>query len=184
MKANSFTKRFLFPLFFVVGFKLVAGFGYDWSSTLPPGAMKNILIHIFGPATFFSLWFFAFVGPPLAYWLGASFWERLIVAFANPVIWVASVEAKVSCQFSGIEMVYFFFLPWTFGIMCVTCVEFSISELVCRLVHRMRKDARVMVLHPGVLLILIAGLAGTYLGLIKGQEWVYMIVHHYAENFL
>ena len=184
MNQNSIAKRFLLPLVLVVGFKMIAGFGYDLSSTLLPGTLKSILIDILGPATFFSLWFFAFVAPPIAYYLGANFVERLIVAFVNPVIWVASVEAKVACQFSAVEMLYFFFLPWTFGIMCVTCVEFSLSDLVCRLVHRFRGGANVVIFHPAVLAIFIIGVAGTYLGLIKGQEWVYMLVHHYAENFL
>ena len=184
MKQNNVLKRFVLPLALVIGFKSIAGAGYDFFSTLPPGLPKTILIDIFGPATFFSLWFFAFVGPPVAYYLGASFFERLVVAFANPVIWVASVEARVACQFSAAEMIYFFFLPWTFGIMCVTCVEFSISELVCRFIHRRRGGDDVVVLHPGVLSIFGLGAAGTYIGLIKGQEWVYLLVHHYSENFL
>jgi hypothetical protein len=184
MNRQSVIKRLFLPLVLVIGFKLIAGFGYDLCSTLQPGFLKSVLINIFGPATFFSLWFFAFVGPPIAYYLGANFFERLIVAFVNPVIWVASVEARVACQFSAVEMMYFFFLPWTFGIMCVTCIEFSLSDLVCRIVHRLRGGAHVVIFHPAVLVIFVIGVAGTYLGLIKGQEWVYMLVHHYAENFL
>lgn len=184
MNHPGIVKRFILPLVLVVGFHLVAGLGYDHFSTLSPGPIKSILIDIFGPATFFSLWFFAFIGPPIAYRLGANFVERFIVAFANPVIWVATVEFKIACQFSPVEMVYFFFLPWTFGIICVTCVEFSIAETVCRIAHRIRSSGKVVVLHPAVMAIFAVGVAGSYLGLIKGQEWVYLVVHHYSEHFL
>ena len=184
MRQMNYIKRFIFPLIFVVSVRVISSLIYNTSSSLPPGLFRMLLINTFGPITFFSLWFFAFVGPPLAYFRGASFIERLIIAFINPVMWIISVESKLACQFSGIEMIYFFFLPWTFGIMCVTLLEFSISEIVCRYVHKKRFNDIVTVFHPGVLILLTSGLAGTYVGLIKGQEWVYMVVHHYAKHFL
>ncbi|MFH2129960.1 MAG: hypothetical protein ABIK68_06270 [bacterium] len=180
----NFIKRFIFPLVLVIGFNLVSGWIYDGASTLSPGISRVLLIGISGPLLFVSLWFFGFVGPPLAYYLGATFWERLAVAFANPVIWVVSVESRIACQYCMVEMAYFFFLPWTFGIICVTAIEFSLSDLVCRLLHQRVADHTVTVLHPGVLSLLAAGIVGTYAGLIKGQEWVYFIVHHYNTHFL
>ena len=180
----NFTKRFVYPLVFVVAIRIISSFIYHASSDLPVGLIRDLLINTFGPITFFSLWFFAFVGPPIAYFRGASFIERLIVAFVNPVMWIVCVESQIACQFSGIELVYFFFLPWTFGIMCVTLLEFSISEIVCRLVQKIKFKEIVPVLPPAIIMTLCAGLLGTYVGLIKGQEWVYMIVHHYAAHFL
>ena len=184
MRQMNFTNRFIFPLLFVVSIRVISSVIYHSSSALPVGFLRDILINSFGPITFLSLWFFAFVGPPIAYFRGATFIERCIIAFINPVMWIACVEAQLACQFSGIEMVYFFFLPWTFGIMCVTLFEFSISEIVCRYVHKRRFKETVSVFHPGVITLLVAGLLGTYVGLIKGQEWVYMVVHHYSKYFL
>lgn len=183
LKELSFSKRFIYPLLWVIGFKLIVGFCYDASSTLAPGTLKDILINIFGPLTFLSLWFFAFIGPPIAYFRGARFMERLIIAFANPLIWVFSVESQVACQFCLPELIYFFFLPWTFGIISITFIEFSLSEFICRYFHRKRNEERVILLHPAVLSFLAIGLTGTYLGLIKGQEWVYFIVNHYKTHF-
>lgn len=180
----NFLRRFILPLIFVVSVRLISSFVYHASSGLPPGLIRTLLINTFGPITFISLWFFAFVGPPIAYFRGAAFIERFIIAFINPVMWVICVEAQLACQFTGIEMIYFFFLPWTFGIMCVTLLEFSISEIVCKVVHRKKYKDPVPVFHPGVLLLLVSGLAGTYVGLIKGQEWVYRVVHHYSKHFL
>ncbi|MBU3915985.1 hypothetical protein KKA14_10660 [bacterium] len=184
MKKTNFMRRFAYPLLLVIGINLLAGWIYDGASILNPGVFRDVIIGVFGLRLFISLWFFAFVGPPLAYYLGASFWERMVVAFANPVIWVISVEAKIACQFCAAEMIYFFFLPWTFGIISVTCIEFSISDLVCRFLHRRKRDDGVRIFHPGVIALLVVGLTGTYAGLIKGQEWVYFIVHHYKTNFL
>jgi len=184
MKPSPMTKRFLFPLILVVTVGRVSAFLYHAAGNLPPGALKSILINTVGPLDFFSLWFFAFVGPPLAYYLGAAFGERLIIAFANPIIWIVGLESEIACQFNAVEMVYFLFLPWIFGIMCVTCVEFSLAELVCRAIHRRKTRDPVRVWHPVVLILLAGGTLGTYLGLIKGQEWVYMVVHHYAGHFL
>lgn len=184
MEKAGLVKRFIFPLVLVVGINLISGWIYDSAALLSPGAFRNILINIFGPLLFISLWFFALVGPPLAYYLGAGFRERLLIAFANPVIWVASVESKIACQFCSSEMFIFFFLPWTFGVICVTCIEFSLAELVCRYIHN-RRDARsTRVFHPAVVSLLVVGLIGTYAGLIKGQEWVYFIVHLYKSYFL
>ncbi|MBW2366048.1 MAG: hypothetical protein JRF25_13630, partial [Deltaproteobacteria bacterium] len=120
MRHLGFIKRFIFPLILVVAIRVISSVIYNSSSALPVGLVRDLLINTFGPITFFSLWFFAFIGPPIAYFRGATFIERLIVAFINPVMWIISIESKIACQFSGIEMVYFFFLPWTFGIMCVT----------------------------------------------------------------
>ena len=184
MEKRSVVSRFLFPLLLVIGVHQVAGLIYDVSSGLAPGMFRDIFINVFGPLTFVSLWFFAFLGPPLAFFRGATVLERTIVAFANPVIWVISVEAKVCCQYSPAEMVYFFLLPWTFGIICVTCVEFSLAELICRFVQKKRQFLSQPVFHPAPVTLFTFGMIGTYFGLIKGQEWVYFVVHHYTDTFL
>jgi hypothetical protein len=184
MARLSFFKRFLLPLLVIVGLRIASSLVYHASSGLPPGLLRDLLINTSGPITFATLWFFALVGPPIAYFRGAAFGERLVIAFANPVMWVAVVLAQVACQYHGIELVYFFLLPWTFGIMCVTCLELALAELACRTLHKRKWPQDVRILHPGVLALLAGGLTGTYFGLIKGQEWVYMVVHHYAEHVL
>ncbi len=184
MKQSLLSFRFLFPLLFVIGINLVAGFIYDSAAELSPGFLREILIAVFAPLLFISLWFFAFVGPPLAYYLGAGFGQRLIIAFANPLIWIICVESKLACQYNAIEMIYFFFLPWTFGIVCVTLVEFSLSEIVCRFIDRKRRNSEVKILPANVLTLLVLGSTGMYFGLIRGQEWVYLVVHHFKDNFL
>lgn len=183
MRQKNFVQRFIIPLFLVVGIRQVSRLVYNAAGALPPGILRDMVINTAGPLTFVSLWFFAFVGPPLAYFRGAGFIERLVIAFANPLIWILMIDREIACQFSGIERIYFFFLPWTFGIMCVTLVEFAVAELICRGVHAVKYQERVRVFSPVVLLMLAAGLVGVYLGLIKGQEWVYMVVHHYAQHF-
>jgi len=183
MKQKGIIQRFLVPLILVVGIREVSRLAYNAASALSPGIFRDVVIGTAGPLTFFSLWFFALIGPPLAYFRGARFIERLIIAFANPLIWILMIDRGIACQFTGIERIYFFFLPWTFGIMCVTCVEFSLAEIVCRAVHRYKNKGDVTVFQPVVLLMLAGGLVGMYFGLIKGQEWVYMVVHHYAQYF-
>lgn len=183
MNKIGIVRRLGIPLLIVVGIMAAASLIFHGSRMLDPGAMRTIMLSVFGPLMFISIWFFGFVGTPIAYFSGARFAERLIVAFANPVIWIARMMAKVSCQFGPVELVYFFFLPWTFGIVCVTLFEFSISEIVCRAVDR-RRGAAVRVLAPGVLVLLALGILGTYFGLIRGQEWVYMVVHNYSLNFV
>lgn len=184
MKQVHMGKRFLFPLILAIAVRQLSVFVYHSASALPAGFFRTTLVETFGPLGFLSLWFFAFVGPPLAYYLGASFSERIVIAFANPVIWVVGIESEIACQFNTVEMIYFLFLPWIFGIMCVTCVELSLSELVCRWIHRWKTDDPVRIWHPPVLVLLAGGTVGTYMGLIKGQEWVYMVVHHYARFFV
>ena len=186
MERKGFIKSFIYPLIFVVG-TMAASFAiYHLSAIyLSPGPIRNLLIDIFAHLLFVSIWFFALVGPPIAYFRGALFIERFIIAFANPIIWIIRQESMVACQFSAIEMIYFVFLPWFFGIICVTLFLFTVSELLCRMIHkRLHPEDGVKVLNPGVLIMMIVGIAGTYIGLIKGQEWVYMIVHHYAAHFL
>jgi hypothetical protein len=176
-------KRFIVPLVLVVGIMAAASLIFHGARTLSPGGARTALLWVFGPLMFISIWFFALVGPPIAYFMGARFGERLIVALANPVIWVARMMAKVSCQYSPIELFYFFLLPWTFGIICVTLFLFSIAELFSRTIDK-RRGGATRVFSPVVLILLAAGLAGTYFGLIRGQEWVYMVVHNYAAHFV
>jgi hypothetical protein len=183
MKKNGVLKRFIVPLVLVIGIMAAASLIFHGARSLSPGGVRTALLWTFGPLMFISIWFFALVGPPIAYFMGARFFERFVVALANPVIWVARMMAKVSCQYSGAELFYFFLLPWTFGIICVTLLLFSIAELVCRSIDKGR-GGMVKVLSPVVLILLLAGLAGTYFGLIRGQEWVYMVVHNYAAHFV
>ncbi len=144
MKEKGIVRRFVFPLVLVVGIMVIASLIFHGARRLDPGAVRTVLTWTFGTVMFLSIWFFGFVGPPIAYFKGARFIERLIIAFANPIIWVVRMMAKVSCQFSAVELVYFFFLPWTFGIMCVTLFEFSVSDLVSRAVDKKRGgDVRV-----------------------------------------
>lgn len=184
MEKRGFVHRFIIPLVFVVGVMAVSSLIYHYSSGLAPGPLRNFIIGVSGPVMFLSIWFFGFVGPPIAYYRGATYIERLIIAFANPLIWVGRMEAKVACQFTALELVYFFFLPWTFGIVCVTLFEFSLADLVCRFIHRIKKPGAVKLLHAPSIVLLVAGLTGTYVALIRGQEWVYMVVHHYASHVL
>jgi hypothetical protein len=183
MKKTGIIGRFVVPLLIVIGIMAAASLIFHGARMLAPGTTRTVLLWIFGPLMFVSIWFFGFVGAPIAYFSGARFVERLIVAFANPVIWIARMMAKVSYQFSPVELVYFFFLPWTFGLVCMTLVEFSLSEITCRAVDR-RRGAAVRVLSPAVLVLLLLGLVGTYFGFIRGQEWVYMVVHNYALHFI
>ncbi|HDP79507.1 MAG TPA: hypothetical protein ENN21_01550 [Spirochaetes bacterium] len=184
MTERSIIHRFIMPLTVAVGTMAVSSLVYHGSSGMGPGAARTIIKDVSGGVMFLSLWFFAFIGPPLAYFRGAGFVERLIVAFANPVIWVIRMAMTVSCQFSAVEMVYFFFLPWTFGAVCVALFEFSLAELACRAVDRRRGGGTVRVFHPLVVALLALGMSGVYFGLIRGQEWAYVVVNHYADHFV
>lgn len=178
-------KRFFIPLAALVGLWAVSCAIYEGAAwLLSPGGLRTSLVTLFAPLLFLSVWGAGFIGPILGYLLGATFRERALLAFTNPLIWIARVEARVACQFSAVELVYFLFLPWIFGLVCVTCFELGLSELVCRLVHRRKAPGSVRIGHPVVWLLIIGGLAGTYLGLIRGQEWVYAVVHHYATHAL
>ena len=58
-------------------------------------------------------------------------------------------------------------------------------EIISRFIHRrIEKDDPPRVLPVGIIITLLLGLAGTYVGMIRGQEWVYLVVHHYATHFL
>jgi len=183
MKSHGIFGRFLVPLFIALGTLAVSSLAYHCSTPMAPGTLRAFVKDVSGGLMFVSSWFFALIGPPIAYFRGASFAERLTVAFANPLVWLVRMALSVSCQFSAVEMVYFFFLPWTFGVVSVTLFIFSVAELACRAVDR-RRGIDVRVLHPAVLSLLAAGMAGVYFGLIKGQEWAYVVVNHYADHFV
>lgn len=183
MDNRTVFSRFLIPLLVALGTLTASSLVYHGSTPLTPGTLRTIVKDFSGAVMFVSIWFFAFIGPPLAYFRGASFIERAVVAFANPLVWLVRMALSVSCQFNAVEMVYFFFLPWTFGVVAVTLFEFALAEMACRAIDRRRgNDARV--LHPAVISLLAAGMAGVYFGLIKGQEWAYVVVNHYADHFV
>ncbi len=183
MANRGIFRRFIIPLLVALGTLAVSSAVYHGSTPMTPGTLRAVVKDLSGAAMFFSIWFFAFIGVPMAYFRGASFVERLAVAFANPLVWLVRMALTVSCQFSAIEMVYFFFLPWTFGVVAVTLFEFSIAEMMSRWIDR-RRGAGTRVFHPAVLSLLAAGAAGVYFGLIRGQEWAYVVVNHYADHFI
>ena len=184
MRDQGFFSRFIYPLALVMGFWAASSYIYNVSGTFEPGLLKKALVAIFGPALFVSIWFMALIGPPMAYFRGARAVERFIIAFANPVIWIVRVEAEVACQYNTAELVYFFFLPWIFGLVCLTLTEFALGDIVCRIVHKFRRPGQVRIFPPLLVLFLVLGAAGTWLAFINGQQWVYFLVHNYAEFFL
>ena len=183
---KGFLQSFIVPLLVVVGLMVVSGLIYHGAaSKLAPSAFRTFLTNVFGLVLFLSIWFSPILGVPLSYFRGALQIERVIIAFANPILWILKNELMVCCQFSGVELIYFVFLPWFFGIICVTLFLFSVMEIVSRFIHRrIDKEDPPRVLPVGIIITLVLGLAGTYIGLIKGQEWVYLVVHHYATHFL
>ncbi|HSV95376.1 MAG TPA: hypothetical protein VLM75_00425 [Spirochaetota bacterium] len=183
MENRGIFGRFIIPLLVALGTLAVSSVIYHGSTSMTPGVLRTVIKDVSGAVMFVSIWFFAFVGPPIAYFRGASFIERIAVAFANPLVWLFRMALTVSCQFNAIEMVYFFFLPWTFGVVAVTLFAFSIAETLCRCIDR-RRGALIKALHPGVLALFLAGAAGVYFGLIRGQEWAYAVVNHYADHFI
>ena len=182
---KGFLQSFIVPLLVMVGLMVVAGLIYHGAARLDPGSFRTFLINVFGPVLFFSIWFSPILGVPLSYFRGALQIERIVIAFINPVIWIVRNELMVACQFSGVELVYFVFLPWFFGVICVTLFLFSVMEIVCRFIHRKKEpEDPPRVLPVGIIITLVLGLSGTYVGMIRAQEWVYFVVHHYATHFL
>jgi hypothetical protein len=180
---RGFLYRFAIPLATLLLSRLVASTGYNIFGTMAPGTAKTVLVGTFGPLAFLSLWFSPFVGQPLAYFRGARLPERLVIAYVVPCIWLAQVLAEIACQFTFVERIYFLFLPWTFGIICVTALEFALAEMVCRVVDRVRGRSDTVIFQPVILFLLVAGMTGTWIGLVRGQEWVYRVVHHYMAHF-
>ncbi|MGV7928074.1 MAG: hypothetical protein AB2L13_04050 [Spirochaetota bacterium] len=68
--------------------------------------------------------------------------------------------------------------------VAVTLFEFAVAELACRAIDRRRGNRRTGAPSGRNLAPFAAGVAGVYFGLIKGQEWAYVVVNHYADHFV
>jgi hypothetical protein len=184
MKTGSGILRFVILLAIVIAVMTVTSLTYGYSSQMAAGPIRGIVSGISTVVLFMSIWLPGFVWVPVAFLLGLSPGERFVIGIANPVIWITRMCISVACQFTAVEILYFLLLPWTFGAMNNALLQFSLTEMACRFIVNRKKDVYVRALHPGLALLAAASTAGLYFGLVRGQEWVYMIVNHYADNFI
>ena len=81
MERKPVLRRIGVPVLVVTGTMALSSLAYRCAVPMNPGTLRDLVIGLSWPVTFASVWFFALVGPPLAYVAGARFAERLAIAF-------------------------------------------------------------------------------------------------------
>ncbi len=155
---------------------------YLAAGAMPQGWLRDGVKLVFGSLAFVSIWFFGWTGPALGRVTGARTGERLLLSFANPLLWVARMLFAVSGQLSLVELAYFCLLPWIFGLLALNVLQFCVAELVFALVGWKRGTAPFRWAHGVLVAGVVLSSAAVFLCLVHGQEWVYAVVHHYEAH--
>jgi hypothetical protein len=139
--------------------------------------LDNHLIHrllalVSGTLLFLSVAFGAVIVYSLAYFRGASLRERVIASSITSFIWMTKECARLYISFSLPECLYYYFNVLNIGLVCVLCMEMSLSEMICRWVLKRRGQNIKVIILPAMatagigfavlLLIFITGQGETF----------------------
>lgn len=186
MERQSFFRRVVFPIVFVMGVMIVSINVYNISRYVENCSLHLILSSTGAIFMFLSIWLGALFGNTIAFFRGATFGERLIVCLAPPLVWCA----KIIFDFIGIFSVgeYFFlaFHHFILGCPLVALLCMGISEIWCRIITRKKSGyspTRVFALSNS--LVLVISFTLVFLMLWNGgHAYYYLYMDMYTKLFL
>lgn len=132
MKKHSFVKRFVAPILIVFAVMAISWVGYNLAWRLDNDKIHHILADIFGTLLFVSITFGVVVVYSMAFFRGASLFERVIASFVNPVIWVIKEVFRMLTSFALSESLYFALNPLVIWLVLGIIAQMGLIEIICR----------------------------------------------------
>ena len=174
---RPFLIRSIFPAVIVVTIMILSKLGYDFSRSINNNSLQFFVAHVTAILMFTSIWLGGLIANTMAFFLGASFVERIMICLVTPLIWSTSVMVQLYGIYPFGEFLFFLFHPLVLGCPVVALLCMSVSELWCRKIQNMKSAGSNMPMlewKHGVLLLVSFSLAFLFLWE-AGHFYVYNI---------
>jgi len=186
MERQSYFRRVVVPVLFLLGAMILSTLVYDLSRGVEHPVIHQILAHAGAIFMFSSIWLGALFANTMAFFRGAGFGERMLVCLATPLVWCLKILSGFIGIYSGGE--FFFLLLHHFIIGCplVAMLCMGISEIWCRLIARKghgHRSIRIFALNNSLLLLLSFVLV-TLMLWNGGHSYYYLYMDAYSRLFL
>ncbi len=161
------------PVAIVMIIMIISVNGYDFTTTVKHYGLHQFLATLFGLLMFATIWLGGFIANPVAYFMGASFKERILVCLATPFVHAVKIVYGFSGIYSTGETYFLFLHSLVFGPMMISLLCMGISEIFCRIIHNKKEKNAVPVFARGNTILLVLTAVMTILCLRSGGHWYY-----------
>ncbi len=132
MEKQNFSKRFVTPILIIFAVVSISWIVYNLSWRLENEAIHHLLADISGTLLFISITFGVVVVYSMAFFRGATLFERVIASFANPLVWVIKEFFRMLTSFSITESLYFSLNPLVIWLILGIITQMGLLEIICR----------------------------------------------------
>jgi len=132
MERQSFSRRFIIPVFIIFIIISVAFVGYSYAWRLGSPFLHHLLASLLGPLYFLLVAFGPLFVYPVAYFRGASPKERVIASLINPFLWMTKECIRLYASFTLLECLYFYLNLLNIWLILGLGIQIGVAELLCR----------------------------------------------------
>jgi hypothetical protein len=185
MRKRNFLQRVVVPVSIVFLTVSAAYVTYFNSSAIGHEPLRHAVAFVSGIVLFFSIGLGPLVVYPMAYFRGASPWERIAASLFTPLAWIVKDLFRVSEFFTPGETLYYAFNPLFLLTIIGAFALMGICEMACRWRAVRRGESRLKVITPGPVFAAVTGVVAVYVLLIwgVGVHWFYIYMEGYRALF-
>ena len=140
MVHHNFRSRSAAPTLTVFAIALISFIAYFGSRHVDNDFIHQSLAAIFGTTYFLSIAFGALFIYTTAYIRGASLYERIILCFIVPFLWMSKEVLRLTESHPLIECLYYYFNPLNIWLVSLIVMEIGAATLLARFILRRRGE--------------------------------------------
>ena len=186
LQRASFITRFLFPAAIAALALLGSHVIYHSSRLIDNDAIHQEVAFVAGLVYLFVLMGGSLVVYPLAFFMGAKPWERVIACLVTPILWSVMEIVRVTEFFTVGESLYYGLNSQVLVFLAFASFEMGLCEMVCRWWTRGKGAAETRIVTRATAGALLLGLVAVYVIMIwsGGVHWFYLYQQGYKWLFL
>jgi hypothetical protein len=186
MQRASLTTRFLFPTAIAALALLASHVIYHSSRLIYNDAIHQEVAFVAGLVYLFVLMGGSLIVYPVAFFMGARPWERVIACLVTPILWSVMEIIRVTEFFTLGESLYYGLNSQVLVFLAFASFEMGLCDMICRWWARGKGSAGTRIVTRATAGAVLCGLVVVYVIMIwgGGVHWFYLYQQGYKWLFL
>jgi hypothetical protein len=182
----SFITRFLFPAAIAALALLGSHVIYRASRLIDNDAIHQEVAFVAGLVYLFVLMGGSLIVYPVAFFMGAKPWERVIACLVTPILWAVTEIIRITEFFTVGESLYYGLNSQVLVFLAFASFEMGLCDMVCRWWTRGKRTAETPIVTKATAGAVLLGLVVVYVIMIwgGGVHWFYLYQQGYKWLFL
>jgi hypothetical protein len=182
----SLTTRFLFPTAIAALALLASHVIYHSSRLIYNDAIHQEVAFVAGLVYLFVLMGGSLIVYPVAFFMGARPWERVIACLVTPILWSVMEIIRVTEFFTLGESLYYGLNSQVLVFLAFASFEMGLCDMICRWWARGKGAAGTRIVTRATAGAVLCGLVVVYVIMIwgGGVHWFYLYQQGYKWLFL